>query len=299
MTYPPQQAMPHGQFPQPGQPSGPFPQPGQAPQPGQMPQPGQAPAPAQVAAGPWAASAAHRSPFWRLVAVEARKLVGTRSDKIVLAFSPIFLIGLMLLFTLPQTNLASTGDQIGPMLIVIQLGLLLVFSTVIKLVAGEWQYKSVQPTLLVQPSRMRYFLAQGTVLVGVWLVCTLFTFALFPILIKTAANNINHNYLIGMRLGWVLGVAMLATALVLLTALIVSLLVPNTGGALTVFFVAVPLLAVARLSLPEVFGLIYPLEPAWHLAGLGTGWPQTICALVIWLALLGFALFRLQRRDAG
>lgn len=257
------------------------------------------PAAPVAAPGPWAASAARRSPFWRLVVVEARKLVGTRSDKLVLAFSPIFLVGLMMLFTLTQSNLASAGKQIGPLLIVVQLGLLLVFSTVIKLVAGEWQYKSVQPTLLVQPSRMRYFPAQGTVLAGVWLVCTLFTFIPIPILIKTTAHGNNHNYLLGMRLGWVLGVTMLATALVLLTALIVSLLVPNAGGALTVFFIVVPMLAVARLSLPEVFGLIYPLEPAWHLAGLGTGWAQTISATVVWLALLGFSLFRLQRRDAG
>jgi hypothetical protein len=243
--------------------------------------------------------AAGRSPFWRLVAVELRKLVGTRSDKLVLAFAPVFLVGLMLLFTLTQTNLASAGKQIGPLLIAVQLGLLLVFATVIKLVAGEWQYKSVQPTLLVQPSRMRYFLAQGTVLAAVWLVCTLVTFILFPVLIKTTANGLNHNYLLGMRPGWVLGVTMLATALVLLTALIISLLVPNTGGALTVFFIVVPILMVARLALPEVFGLIYPLEAAWHLAGLGTGWAQTLCSVVIWLALLGFSLFRLQRRDAG
>ncbi|MET9227519.1 hypothetical protein [Lentzea sp. NPDC003310] len=255
--------------------------------------------PAGPAAGPWAARAAQRSPFWRLVAVELRKLVGTRSDKIVLAFAPVFLVGLMVLFTLPQTKLPSAGDQIGPLLLVVQLGLLLVFATVIKLVAGEWQYKSVQPTLLVQPSRMRYFLAQGTVLLVVWLVCTLISFALFPALMKIAADGIHHNYLLGLRLGWVLGVTMLATALVLLTALVVSLLVPNTGGALTVFFVVVPILMVARLSLPEVFGLIYPLEAAWHLAGLGTGWAQTICSLVVWLALLGISLVRLQRRDAG
>ncbi|MFI6099238.1 hypothetical protein ACIA8G_27105 [Lentzea sp. NPDC051213] len=255
--------------------------------------------PPAVVNAPWAARAAQGSPFWRLVAVELRKLVGTRSDKLVLAFSPIFLIGLMMLFTLPQTNLSSAGKQISPLLIVVQLGLLLVFSTVIKLVAGEWQYKSVQPTLLVQPSRMRYFLAQGTVLAGVWLVCSLFTFIAFPILIKTAANGNNQNYLLGMRPGWVLGVTMLATALVLLTALIVSLLVPNTGGSLTVFFIVVPMLAVARLSLPEVFGLIYPLEPAWHLAGQGTGWVQTISASLLWLTLLGIALLRLQRRDAG
>lgn len=243
--------------------------------------------------------AAGRSPFWRLVVVELRKLVGTRSDKLVLAFAPVFLVGLMLLFTLTQTNLASAGKQIGPLLIVVQLGLLLVFATVIKLVAGEWQYKSVQPTLLVQPSRMRYFLAQGTVLAAVWLVCTLVTFILFPLLIKSTADGLNHNYLLGMRLGWVLGVTMLATALVLLTALIISLLVPNTGGSLTVFFIVVPILMVARMALPEVFGLIYPLEAAWHLAGLGTGWAQTISSLVLWLSLLGFALFRLQRRDAG
>ena len=248
---------------------------------------------------PWAARASSSSSFWRLVAVEARKLVGTRSDKIVLAVAPLFLVGLMALLTLPQTNLASAGRQVVPMLFVIQLGLLLVFATVIKLVAGEWQYKSVQPTLLVQPSRMRYLLAQGTVLTGVWLVCTVFTFILYPILIKTAATGLNHNYLLGSRPGWVLGVAMLATAQVLLTALIVSLLIPNTGGSLTVFFIAVPLLALARMMLPEVFGLIYPLEAAFHMAGEGAGWPQTISSLIVWLSLLVVSLVSLSRRDAG
>lgn len=248
---------------------------------------------------PWALRASQSSSFPRLVAVEARKLVGTRSDKIVMAFAPLFLVGVMLLLTLPQTNLASAGRQLQPMLVVIQLGLLLVFATVIKLVAGEWQYKSVQPTLLVQPSRMRYLMAQAMVLVGVWLVCTLFTFILYPALIKMTADGLNHDYLLDERPGWVLGVTMLSTALVLLTALIVSLLIPNTGGSLTVFFIVVPLLALARMLLPEVFGLIYPLEPAWHLAGVGTGWPQTISSLVVWLTLLGISLVVLSRRDAG
>ncbi|GAA3636844.1 hypothetical protein C8D88_101460 [Lentzea atacamensis] len=248
---------------------------------------------------PWAVRASRASSFWRLVAVEARKLVGSRSDKIVMAFAPLFLIGVMLLFTLPQSNLASAGRQLQPMLVVVQLGLLLVFATVIKLVAGEWQYKSVQPTLLVQPSRMRYLVAQATVLLGVWLVCTLFTFVLYPVLIEMAADGINHDYLLGHRPGWVLGVTMLSTALVLLTALIVSLLIPNTGGSLTVFFIVVPLLALARMLLPEVFGLIYPLEAAWHLAGGGTGWVQTISSLVVWLTLLGVSLVVLSRRDAG
>lgn len=254
---------------------------------------------AQQANVPWAARAGRASSFWRLVAVEARKLVGTRSDKIVMAFAPVFLVGVMLLFTLPQTNLASAGKQLQPMLVVIQLGLLLVFASVIKLVAGEWQYKSVQPTLLVQPSRMRYLMAQATVLIGVWLVCTLFTFLLYPALIKMTAGRLNHDYLLGHRPGWVLGVTMLSTALVLLTALIVSLLIPNTGGSLTVFFVVVPLLALARLLLPEVFGLIYPLEAAWHLAGGGTGWVQTISSLVVWLTLFVVSLLVLSRRDAG
>ncbi|MBP2474982.1 hypothetical protein JOF53_003854 [Crossiella equi] len=281
-----------------GYPGGP--QPGQQPaMPGQPGPPGLPGAGAMAVNTPSTARAAQASPFWRLVVVEARKLVGTRSDKIVMAFAPVFLIGLMLLFSLTQSNLASAGNQIQPVLIVVQLGLLLVFATVIKLVAGEWQYKSVQPTLLVQPSRMRYLLAQGTVLAGVWLVCTLFTFIVFPQLIKLTAGNINHNYLLGMRPGWVLGVIALATAQVLLTALIVSLLVPNTGGALTVFFIVVPLLAVARLSLPEVFGFIYPLESAWHLAGLDSNWAPTVSSLIVWLTLLAYSLFLLQRRDAG
>src|SRR5688500_10893322 len=116
----------------PGMPGQPGPNPSMSGQPHGMP--GQPPPAA--AHGHWAAHAASRPSFWLLLAVEARMPVCTRSARIVLAFAPVFLIGLMVLMTLTQTNLASAGKQIGPLLIVVQLGLLLVFSTVIKLVSG-------------------------------------------------------------------------------------------------------------------------------------------------------------------
>ncbi|MCO1578283.1 hypothetical protein M8C13_21250 [Crossiella sp. SN42] len=299
--YPPQQpGFPPGPGPHTGGHPAPGPHTGQQPAvpgpPPGLPAPGQS---GPVATGPWAERAAKPASFLRLVAVEFRKLVGTRSDKIVLAFSPVFLVGVLCLIILPQYYLRSASDQIMPNLLGVQLGQLLLFVAVIKLIAGEWQYKSVQPTLLVQPSRLRYLLAQASVLVGVWLLATLVTFIAGPLLVKTrTAMNLQSNWL-GMRPGWTLGVIALATALVLLSAMVIGTLIPNTAAAITVFFVAVPLLTFARAGLPEVIGMIYPLEAAYAMAGLGVGAVQTIVSVLVWVGLLVFGALVVSRRDAG
>ncbi|MGO1051029.1 hypothetical protein [Crossiella sp. CA198] len=268
-------------------------------QPGQLPgQPVQGHS-GPLSTGPWAERAAKPASFPRLVLVEFRKLVGTRSDKIVLAFAPLFLIGVLCLIILPQFYLRSASDQILPNLLGVQLGQLLLFVAVIKLVAGEWQYKSVQPTLLVQPSRLRYMLAQVSVLAGVWLAGTLVTFIAGPLLVKTRTAMNVQSYWLGMRPGWTLGVIGLATALVLLSAMVIATLIPNTAAAVTVFFVAVPLLTFARAGLPEIIGLIYPLEAAYAMAGLGAGIAQTIISVIVWLGLLVLGGLVVSRRDAG
>lgn len=265
-----------------------------APPPG-MPAPGQS---GPVATGPWAERASRRSGFFSLVLVEFRKLFGTLSDKMVLAFAPVFLTGVMCLIILPQYYLRSAADQILPMLLGVQLGQLLLFVAVIKLIAGEWQYKSVQPTLLVQPSRLRYMLAQATVLAGVWLVATLITFIIGPLLMRYRTGENIQTYHLGIRPGWTLGVIMLATGLVLLSAMVIGSLIPNTAAAITVFFVSVPLLTFARAGLPDIIGVIYPLEAAYAMAGIG-GTVQAIVSVIVWLGLLALSTLIVSRRDAG
>ncbi|RJQ71906.1 hypothetical protein D5S17_26975 [Pseudonocardiaceae bacterium YIM PH 21723] len=247
----------------------------------------------------WHQRASARTGFGNLVLVEFRKLFGTLSDRLTLLLAPVMLIGVMYLFS-RTGKMESAAKQMFPLLISIQFGLLLTFVAVIKLVAGEWHYKSAQPTLLMQPSRMRYLSAQTVVVLSVWLVSALLTFLIYPVFIRMQADRERFGFLLDIRPGWVLGVTLAGTALVLISALIVAMHLPNPTAALVVFFVVVPLLMVARSAAPAVFGVIYPLEPAYLLAGQpDAGTVQAIVSGLLWLSLLVWGAIRIQRRDAG
>ncbi|WP_086820735.1 hypothetical protein [Allokutzneria sp. NRRL B-24872] len=279
--YPPQQGFPPQQYPQ------------QPPQPQvQAPPPG----------AEWAVNAERKTPFIKLVLAEFMKLTGTLSDRITLAVGPIFLFALLFVYSALAKSgmIISAYDQVVPLILVTQFGSLFLLVSVIKLVAGEWQYKSVQPTLLVQPARLRYLAAQATVIMIVWFVTALSTFGLFLLFRGIGADASNVGYLLPMRLGWVLLIAVLSTFMVLAASLIIAMLLPNSTGALVVYFLTVPLLLFVREMAPQVFGPLYPLEMAYYVAGEpNSGAIQAWISLVVWLALLVFGAFLVRRRDAG
>lgn len=261
-----------------------------------MPPPG-----GQVAAPPqtsWQQRAEQRTSFLTQVRVEFRKLAGTTSDRVLLIIGPLVLIGFTIWLPFTGMGLETAKDQIGPAVWAVRMAAVVLHAVLIKLIAGEWQHRSAQPTLLVQPSRARYFLAQATVVLTVWVAIAAIqiaiTFIIMPIAVAPEAG-----YLLDYRPGWVIGVILVGSFLTIMTALIVSMLVPNAAGALAVYFGAVPAMLILSGVASTIFIWLDPLAPMMTLAT----WSDVhnigpaISSLAIWGALLGAAIWRVSRRD--
>lgn len=265
------------------------------------PPPGRPPGPPVPPLNP---QAQQRTPFPTLVLVELRKLTGTMSDRILLALAPIVLIAVTVLIhnvVKYASSYASAKDQITPSFFGVRLGALLFHAALIKLVAGEWQHRSAQPTLLAQPSRARYFLAQGTVVLLVWIVTAVLQTATTLLVAPGAVGGVGAGYLLSYRIGWVVGVCVLGSFLTLLVALTVAMLVPNAAGALAIYFVTVPVMMTISGMAPKVFAWLDPLTPTSSLATLAAvdGPGPVIVTLLLWTGLLGVAGFRVARRDVA
>ncbi|AOS65473.1 hypothetical protein [Actinoalloteichus hymeniacidonis] len=271
------------------QPAQPFPS--QQPPPNPAAQPGSTPE--------WGVRAGRRIGFGTMVLVELRKLTGTRSDRLVLALAPVLFFGLVVAGALLSERMASAYDQMYPFYLSAQIGVLLFHAALIKLVAGEWQYKSVQTTLLVQPSRLRYLLAQGSVLGLVWLIASLVTIVGYPPIIDASTEANHYSYLLGHRLGWVVLVVVVALALGMLASLSIALLIPNTVGALVVYFLLMPALAMAHGIFPDLIGFIAPLELARYLISPDADLVPGIASGLLWTTLFVVGVMKLTKRDAG
>ncbi|HLU57118.1 MAG TPA: hypothetical protein VKZ81_16790 [Pseudonocardia sp.] len=297
-------------------PAAPHPQPGAPPSPAAPPawagpqapgapaahQPLQAPPqpPHQPVAVPPGAS--RRTPFLTLVLVELRKLTGTLSDRILLALAPVALVAVTVLIhntTDYASSYASAAGQISPTFYAVRVGHVLLHAVLIKLIAGEWQHRSAQPTLLVQPSRARYFLAQATVVLMLWLLAAGLQLVTTLLVAPGAVTGVGATYLLGYRPGWVVGVCVLGSLLTILVALTVAMLVPNAAGALAIYFVAVPVMLTISGLAPEVFAWVDPSSATAALATVAPveGPGPVIVSLLLWAGLLGLAGYRVARRD--
>jgi len=257
--------------------------------------------PGPPAGGPFAA-ASRRTPFPMLVLVELRKLTGTLSDRILLALAPIVLVGVTVLIhtgTDYASSYASAADQISPTFYTVRVGHLLLHAVLIKLIAGEWQHRSAQPTLLAQPSRARYFLAQATVLLMLWLVAAALQLVTTLLVAPGAVSGVGATYVLGHRTGWVVGVCVLGSLLTILVALTVAMLVPNAAGALAIYFATVPVMLTISGLAPKVFAWVDPSSATAALATVAPvdGPAPVIVSLVLWAGLLGLAGYRVARRD--
>jgi len=256
---------------------------------------------AAAVGGPFAA-ASRRTGFPTLVLVELRKLCGTVSDRILLALAPVALVGVTVLLhdnSEYASSHASAASQITPTVAGVQVGHLLLHAVLIKLIAGEWQHRSAQPTLLAQPSRMRYFLAQATVVLLLWLVAAGLQLATTLVVAPGSATNVGAIYLLGYRPGWVVGVCLLGSLITILVALTVAMLVPNAAGALAIYFVTVPVMITVSSLAPRVIVWVDPSTPTAALATLAAvdGPGPVIVSLLLWAGLLVLAGYRVARRD--
>jgi hypothetical protein len=248
------------------------------------------------------AAASRRTGFPTLVLVELRKLTGTLSDRILLALAPVVLVGVTILIhtvTDYASSYASAAGQITPTFFTVRVGHVLLHAVLIKLIAGEWQHRSAQPTLLAQPSRARYFLAQATVVLMLWMLAAALQLGTTLLVAPGAVTGVGATYLLGHRPGWVVGVCLLGSLLTILVALTVAMLVPNAAGALAIYFATVPVMLTISGLAPQVFAWVDPSTATAALATLAPveGPGPVVVSLLLWAGLLGLAGYRVARRD--
>ena len=254
-----------------------------------------------MAGSAWESRGRKATSFARLVLVELRKLGGTVSDRLLLVLAPIALVAVSVVAgqTL-QPSPTSAGAQIAYPMLISRFAQVLLFTAALKTFSGEWHYRSVQLTLLLQPNRRRYLSAQFVAVLVLWLVSALVEFAICYTLTSAHVRSTPFQDFIGPRPFWVLGVTLLATLLTLLFVLCIALLVPNPTAAVTVYLLTTALFSyLFRFVQAEWVGYIDP----WQLAGAATTTTHakllpTLVSLVLLLGALVTGLVLFGRRDA-
>jgi hypothetical protein len=237
-------------------------------------------------------------PFTALVRVELRRLTDTSSSRLLLLTGPLLIV-LLNLLTLVTQQTDTLRSQIGPTVVSIEFGQMIVHATLIKTITGEWLYRGIQSTMLIQPSRNRYFLAQATTAGLLWLGCSALQLAATLLLSPLAAARSGVPYLLGDRIGWVIQICTLGSLLGMLAALALSLLLPNPAAALGAYFLAVPVLAVLASLVPRLFAWTNPFTPVSELATLDTfaAPAPAASAIAFWIALLTAGWYRVKTAD--
>lgn len=253
--------------------------------------------PAQAPA--WQAPAQRRASFGTVVGVELRKMTATVADKILVIAAPILLVALSLLFLQGGLRDYTLDKQLLPVFLTIRLGAVLMNVVLVKLIAAEWHYRSAQPTLLAQPSRLRYVLAQATIAIGVWLVTSglnlLMTFTYY----RSQLDSYDTQFLLDARPGAMVATILLGGFCMTLLAVTIGWLIPNTAGSITAY-VLLSLLFVFLQSGIDYAGWVDPAEPARQLAGIAKHGPVALAtSLVVWIGLAGVAIWRAGTREAA
>lgn len=253
--------------------------------------------PAQAPA--WQAPAQQRPSFGTVVGVELRKMTATVADKILVLSAPVLLVTLSLLFLQGGMRDYTLDKQLLPVFLTIRLGAVLMNVVLVKLIAAEWHYRSAQPTLLAQPSRLRYVLAQATIAFGVWLVASglhlLMTFTYY----RSRLDAYDTQFLLDARTGSMVATILLGGFCMTLFAVTIGWLIPNTAGAITAY-VLLSLLFVFLQSGIDYAGWVDPAEPARQLAGIAKHGPVALAtSLVVWIGLAGIAIWRAGTREAA
>ncbi|MFF0144394.1 hypothetical protein ATK36_3431 [Amycolatopsis sulphurea] len=258
------------------------------------------PVQAPVAQQPsWQLAAQRRASFGTLLAVELRKMTATVADKILVIAGPLVLAPAALLFLSGSGRSLTTEHQLTPVFVTIRMAAVLMNVVLVKLIAAEWHYRSAQPTLLAQPSRLRYVLAQATIAMGSWLVIfglqVLLVFAYY----RNQLEAHDIEFLLGYRTGAILAAVAIGTFAMTLLAVTIGWLIPNTAGAITAY-VLVSLLFGFLQTGKDYAGWVDPIEPARQLSGIAKHGPLAlVTSLLLWLGLAGAGIWRAGTREAA
>lgn len=256
-----------------------------------------------MAGSAWEQRGNQATMFARLVLVELRKLAGTLSDRLLLMLAPVALLVVTWYSAtqvLPEGQTSATAQIFG-VLLACHLGPVLLYTVVLKTFSGEWHYRSIQLTLLLQPRRIRYGAAQLTAVLLVWLGIALIQYGMY---FGIKYYSFTSGQLAGKFQGfllerplWLLGVTLLASFLSLLFLFAIAFLVPNPTAAVAIYLVSSGLYLFRLQDLP-VLGYLDPWQPASLLAGAVSDPVPAItsAALLITAVVAGFVA--LSRRDA-
>lgn len=258
------------------------------------------PAQAPVAQQPsWQLAAQRRASFGTLLAVELRKMTATVADKILVIAAPLVLLMADLLFLSGSSQTLTTEDQLTPVFASIRIAPVLMNVVLVKLIAAEWHYRSAQPALLAQPSRLRYVLAQATVAAVTWLVI----FGLQALLVfghfRHRLDTLGVDFLLAYRPGAMVAAVALGTFAVTLAAVTIGWLIPNTAGAITAYLLVLLVFLFLQTG-NDLAGWLDPVEAARQLSSIAEHGPLALAtSLLLWLGLAGSGIRQAGTREAA
>ena len=243
--------------------------------------------------------AVRRVPLGRLVRVETRKTVDTRSGTWALVAIAVVTIGLL------TVNIA-TGDPddltFRDFARSTSLTLLLPVLAIL-VITTEWTQRTALTTFTLEPQRVRVVLAK---LLAVTVIALL---ALAFALVAAAVGNVAASALADGSGAWRFGAGdvrdlVLLQLLSMLQAFAFGLLLMNTTAAIFVYYVVVPLVSSAFALVRPLEDLAPWLELGTATAPIGTGtvtaetWAHVAVAGSLWVLLpLGLGVVRLLRRE--
>lgn len=234
---------------------------------------------------PWQQRAQQRTPFHRLVLIEARKHVATTAERLGLLLGVVVLLVVTALCAfLVNTDAPDTAAfQLFGLVLAGHMAPVLLYAAILRSFSSEWYYRTIELTRLFHPGRVRNAAAQLAVLFGAGAVVSLLQFALYFAVRPGLA---------GMPLR-ALGVALLTGALTVLLVLAIGLLIANPTGA-ALCYVVVSVLLLARVVNPLVLRWFDPWQLSSYAAGSVIHVFPGLTALAVLLLLngVGFALAR-------
>lgn len=248
----------------------------------------------------WELRGRTKTSFARLIIVELRKLAGTLTDRLLLMLAPIALVGVTYFGTTinVQFSTSASREVIG-LVLASHLGLLPLFTAVLKTFSGEWHYRSIQLSLLLQPNRGRYAAAQLASVLLLWLLAALTEFAVYYPVKSATMSASDFPDFVGPRPLWILGIALLSALLSLLFVLAVTFLIPSPTAAVTVYLLVAGLFGYRySVSRPELMTYVDPWEPARLLSEGTTDVVPTLTSSVLLVISVGVGLAMVRKRDA-
>lgn len=252
----------------------------------------------------WQQNAVRGAGYPSLVWAELRKLFATMSDRVLMILAPIMLIGSIVSSAVALTSGgASVADQAGPLPMALSTGLIFLHIAIIKAFTGEWHYRSVQLSLLLQSSRAKYLSAQFGAITVVWFVVTGITFAVFLPMRGIGIDSAIFQYHLNDRILWFLGATALTAAIGMMWCMVIATLIPHPTAAIVVYFVLTYLLAMINAVMTSVqipAGAVWVSPYALSMYYIGKA--DSVLPGIVWavglLVLLALGTSFVYRRDA-